>query len=81
LTKNVYDMRISKPEQEHNPIYIGGANWMLDQIRQSLRNYPNGGGDIFIMQEVDRICQEYYNAREKEKWMKEFNKNLIKEIS
>lgn len=35
-----------------------GACWMLDSIRASLRVYPNGGGDIEVMKEVDRIRLE-----------------------
>ncbi len=32
----------------------------LDSVRASLRAFPNGGGDIEIMQEVERIQAEAY---------------------
>ena len=35
-----------------------GANWMLDSIRASLEGYPNHGGDIVVMKEVDRLREE-----------------------
>jgi hypothetical protein len=35
-----------------------GANWMLDSIRASLQGYPNCGGDIEVMAEVDKIVRK-----------------------
>jgi hypothetical protein len=35
--------------------FIDGWNACLDSIRASLREYPNVGGDIEIMKEVERI--------------------------
>jgi hypothetical protein len=32
-----------------------GANWMLDNIRASVRGYPDHGGDIEVMQQIERI--------------------------
>jgi len=35
---------------------------MLDMILASLRGYPNAGGDVEVMTEVDRIVTEEVNA-------------------
>lgn len=40
------------------PQDVMSANSMLDSIRASLIAYPNGGGDIVVMREVDRIINE-----------------------
>lgn len=37
------------------------ANQMLDMIRGSLRGYPNSGGDIEVMAEIERIEKEAYS--------------------
>lgn len=37
-----------------------GACEMLESIRASLKMYPDGGGDIEIMQSVDRLVKEAY---------------------
>jgi len=36
-------------------------NLMLDRIRSSLKEYPNVGGDIIVMQEVERIVQKSHD--------------------
>ena len=66
------------PEREYADGIRDGANRMLDRVRASLENWPHDGCDKEIAESIDRICQEYYKAREKEKWMTEFNKNLVK---
>lgn len=38
--------------------HTDGANWMLDNIRGSLRGYPNQGGDIEVMTEVERLIRQ-----------------------
>ena len=38
--------------------FTRGAQWMLDSIRFSLTAYPHLGGDIVVMQQVDRIVLE-----------------------
>lgn len=43
-----------------------GASDMLESIRASLREYPRGGGDIEVMQEVDRIVGEALYAHVQE---------------
>ena len=47
MKRDIYD------KEFHN-----GANWMLDSIRGSLHAYPNGGGDIEVMKEVDRLIEQ-----------------------
>lgn len=37
---------------------VEGRSEMLESIRASLKGYPDVGGDICIMQEVDRIVKE-----------------------
>lgn len=37
---------------------LRGAQRMLDTIRGSLEGYPNLGGDIEVMEAVDRIIKE-----------------------
>lgn len=37
---------------------MNDANWMLEQVIASLKMYPNGGGDIRVMAEVERIVKE-----------------------
>ena len=39
------------------------AGWQqcLDSVRASLQMYPNGGGDIDIMKEVERLCAEAFS--------------------
>ena len=39
-----------------------GANWMLESITGSLRGYPDHGGDIGVMTEVERIIGERTKA-------------------
>lgn len=34
------------------------ADGMLEAVRGSLRAFPNAGGDIVVMQEVERITRE-----------------------
>jgi hypothetical protein len=43
------------------------AGEMLDRVRASLREYPNGGGDIEIMREVERIVNEATAELQKDK--------------
>ena len=40
------------------------ANQMLDAIVASLQLYPDGGGDIRVMGEVDRIVRDKTNGLE-----------------
>jgi hypothetical protein len=56
-----YDL--SKPSLTWEDVYKDsefhkGANWMLEAIVGSLRGYPDLGGDIRVMEEVDRIVRE-----------------------
>ena len=41
------------------------AGEMLDKIRASLRDYPAAGGDVVVMNEVDRIVREAVEKAEK----------------
>lgn len=38
------------------------ANQMLESVRASLRDYPNAGGDVEVMREVERIKTEAVRA-------------------
>jgi len=45
------------------PLMTGGE--VLDKIRASLRDYPAAGGDVVVMNEVDRIVREAVEKAEK----------------
>ena len=38
--------------------FQNGATEMLESVRASLHDYPNAGGDIVVMREVERIVKE-----------------------
>lgn len=63
IRNNFTDHKMNRDSRFYTQTFQNGANYMLDQIRKSLENYPNGGGDIVIMQEVARICEEYYQKK------------------
>lgn len=45
--------------------YTSGAQWMLEAVRESLRQYPDGGGDIEVMAEVKRLLAEVETLRQR----------------
>jgi hypothetical protein len=55
--------RIAELQKERDT----AANWMLDMIRGSLLAYPNLGGDIEVMREVERIVNEATAELQKDK--------------
>lgn len=42
---------------------LAGANEMLDRVVASLREYPNGGGDVNVMHEVENLMQDAENGK------------------
>jgi len=53
IVKNLIPILTRLQQTAHH----AGANWMLDEIRYSLREFPKVGGDIEIKNEVDRLLQ------------------------
>ena len=53
----VVDAALPKPQPTSSAVPLE-AGEMLDKIRASLRDYPDAGGDVVVMNEVDRIVRE-----------------------
>lgn len=57
--------RYVRTEQQFRRGYQRGQMEMLDSIRAALRDYPNAGGDVVVMREVERIVLEALDNRQK----------------
>lgn len=47
-----------RERMDYEPKIVMTAEQMLDSVRASLKMYPHGGGDVVVMQEVQRIVKE-----------------------
>ena len=56
-----------------------GAIEMLDRIRGSLKEYPNCGGDIVVMKEVERIVSKAVAKIKKQLGVFGVRGNLVKD--
>lgn len=55
--------RIKELESKVEDAKLDGANEMLDRIVASLREYPNGGGDVNVLHEVENLMQDAENGK------------------
>lgn len=55
--------RIKELENKVEDAKLAGANEMLDLVVSSLREYPNGGGDVNVMREVENLMQDAENGK------------------
>lgn len=68
--RNMFTAEEEEQLQKRKDEYMSGWQQCLESVRASLRDYPNGGGDIEVMAEVDRLIKK---AQETEKEIQELS--------